>query len=121
MLDLKRITENPLELEAMLSRRHFGGVDTEKLKFLIEKVKDSKSKIDLARGERNSASKEIGGLLGQGKKEEAEKRKGEVKNLGDQIDSMEKSHEVLENSLLDIVIALPNFLDETVPVGKDEN
>ncbi|HQI19823.1 MAG TPA: serine--tRNA ligase, partial [Leptospiraceae bacterium] len=78
MLDLKRIQDNPEELESMLAKRRFDSASLAGLKDLIKTVKTLKADADKIRAERNSASKEIGNLIGQGKKDQAEKRKAEV-------------------------------------------
>jgi seryl-tRNA synthetase len=121
MLDLKRIQENPQELEEMLGKRNYKSFDSGKLKFLIEKLKDKKSKADEERSKRNSASKEIGNLIAQGKNAEAEKRKEEVKGLGDTIEIFERELEEVELELSGIVLELPNYPDSDVPVGQDAN
>ncbi len=117
MLDLKRIQDNPEELESMLQKRRFDAGNLAGLKELILAVKQLKTDADKIRAERNSASKEIGNLIGQGKKDAAEKRKSEVKNLGDQIAELEKRCEEEEAKLTDIVFGLPNFIEPEVPVG----
>ncbi|MCE9598646.1 MAG: serine--tRNA ligase [Spirochaetia bacterium] len=121
MLDLKRIQENPEELEQMLSSRNYQAGDLSGLRELIKKVKLLKADTDKIRQERNSSSKEIGALIGQGKKDEAEKRKSEVKDLGDKIAELETQCEAEETALADIVLGLPNFFEPEVPIGKDES
>ncbi len=120
MLDIKRIQQNPEELEEMLRARNFGGVDMTRIKELIEASRDAKYRLDEARSKRNSGSKEIGALLSQGKKEEAEKRKAEIKELGDTISSLEKEYDEAEQGLQEIVEGLPNYVEPDVPTGIDE-
>ncbi|MDH5656349.1 MAG: serine--tRNA ligase [Spirochaetia bacterium] len=120
MLDLKRIQENPDELEEMLTKRNFKAFDAGKLKTIIEKYKNQKSKVDEERSRRNYASKEIGNLISNGKKEDAEKLKAEVKGLGDVIENLEKDLESIETEMSGIVLELPNYPDSDVPVGSDE-
>jgi len=67
---------------------------------------------------RNAASKEIGALMGQGKKEEAEGRKKEVADLKEQIEQIEKSLGSVEAELQDSLVRLPNLPSEKVPKGK---
>ncbi len=120
MLDLRSIQENPAMLEDILARRRFKGVNVPELMAKLEESRSLKSKIDGLRGERNSASKEIGQLIGQGKKDEAEKRKSEVKGLGDEIHGLEeKYHGIQEAMELDLLL-LPNVIDPDVPDGEDE-
>jgi len=121
VLDLRRIQDNPDELEEMLRRRRFRGVDSVSLKSQIEDSKELKSKIDTARSNRNSASKEIGALMSQGKKDEAEKRKSEVKKIGEEISTLGNKYQISQNCLEEILTGLPNFLENDVPDGDDEN
>lgn len=121
MLELKRIQENPGELEEMLARRRFSGIDTAQFRKLIDRSRDAKHEIDAMRSERNTASKEIGGLIRQGQKEQAEKRKASVKHLGDKIAGLEHKYEQFDAEMQDVILALPNYLDADVPDGKDDS
>ena len=121
MLDLKRIQDNPSELESMLANRNYQGLDMNSFRELIDSTKKLKSSLDTLRMERNSASKEIGNLIAQGKKDEAEARKQSVQGLGDEIAAMETHFNDLESRLSELVIGLPNFIDSEVPIGKDEH
>jgi len=119
MLDLKRIQDNTDELMQMLASRNFQSGDISHLREAIAQVKLLKQEADKVRAERNAASKEIGALLGAGKKEAAEKRKTEVKDLGDRIAALEADVEKAETSLLDVVIGFPNYIEPEVPVGDE--
>lgn len=121
MLDLKRIQDNLDELMQMLSARNFSGGDISHLKESIAQVKLLKQEADKLRAERNSASKEIGTLLGSGKKDAAEKRKSEVKDLGDRIAALDADVEKTETALLDVVIGFPNYIEADVPVGDESH
>ena len=81
MLELKRIQENPDELEKMLKDRMFERVSVDEIKGLIQKSRDKKIEVDELRNERNRSSKDIGKLIGSGKKEEAEKRTKEGRDI----------------------------------------
>lgn len=120
MLDLKRIQDSPEELEGMLQKRNYSGVNIDELKGNIQATKELKFELDQARNRKNLASKEIGALIAQGKKEEAEARKEEVRTVSDEISSLEEKYRDVESSLLDQLIGLPNFIDDEVPTGKDE-
>lgn len=121
MLELKRIQENPQELEKMLQDRFFGGVSVEEIKSLIEGFRVKKQEADELRNERNRSSKEIGKLIGSGQKEEAEKRKEEVRITGDRISALEEDLSQIEQSLNEHILGLPNWLDPEVPIGADES
>lgn len=118
MLELKRIQENIAELDEMLSKRG-SKVDLSTLKATIEKSKKLRADAESLRSERNSSSKEIGALISQGKTDEAERRKAQVKTVGDNIAKLETELETLESSLSDVLLGLPNWIDETVPVGDE--
>lgn len=121
MLELKRIQENPAELEKMLSDRFYDRVSVDDIKVLIEKSKEKRQRADELRNERNRSSKEIGKLIGAGQKDQAEKRKEEVRKIGEEIADLEAELSALENSLSDLVLGLPNWLDPEVPIGPDES
>jgi seryl-tRNA synthetase len=119
VLDIRRIQENPEELEEMLRKRNFTGVRIDDLKSLIRRTKDLKYQLDEARSARNAQSKEIGNLISSGQRDEAERRKEEVRKIGDEIARLEKSHADLEEELAATVLGLPNFIDDEVPIGAD--
>ncbi|MCB1137164.1 MAG: serine--tRNA ligase [Leptospiraceae bacterium] len=121
MLELKRIQENPAELEKMLSDRFYDRVSVDDIKVLIEKSKEKRQRADELRNERNRSSKEIGKLIGAGQKDQAEKQKEEVRKIGEEIADLEAELSALENSLSDLVLGLPNWLDPEVPIGPDES
>lgn len=120
MLELRRIQDNPTELEDTLKKRHYTGLDLDAFRSMIEKTKSIKSELDTNRAEKNTTSKEIGQLIGQGKKDEAEKRKEEVKEINDTIASLEEQYRTLEEELQSILLGLPNYLENDVPEGVDE-
>jgi seryl-tRNA synthetase len=70
---------------------------------------------------RNSASKEIGALMQQGKKDEAEAKKTEVANVKEQQAALDAKRDEAENAMFELLGGLPNIPDESVPVGADEN
>lgn len=120
MLDLKLIQENPDALNELLRKRSTKGVDTDALHRLLGERLELLTKTDHLRNERNVASKEIGALLGKGEKDAAEKRKAEVKGLGDDIAKLESELGELETDLQETMQSLPNWLDDSVPEGADE-
>ena len=95
---------------------------------LVDKVFDMdqeyrqlKTKGDELRSKRNTISKQIGVLMGQGKKEEAEIAKVEVKEIGDEIENNETKEVELQTKIKEIMLIIPNIIDETVPIGKDDS
>jgi seryl-tRNA synthetase len=76
---------------------------------------------DELRMKRNSISKEIGGLMGQGKKEEAEAKKAEVQEINEKLSQNEGREEELKEEIKARMMKIPNIMDESVPVGKDDS
>ena len=81
----------------------------------------SKTKGDSLRAERNRISKTIGGLMKNGQKEEAEKVKAQVKEIGNEIDELEEKEARLAEEINKRMMVIPNIIDPTVPIGKDDS
>ena len=123
MLDMKFIRENP-EVVKENCRKKFQDAKVEKVDELLaldKEYRSYKTKDDELRGQRNSISKQIGALMAQGKKEEAEKVKEEVKQLGNQLEENEKKEEELFEKVRAIQMIIPNIIDPSVPIGKDDS
>jgi seryl-tRNA synthetase len=73
------------------------------------------------RSQRNKLSKEIGGFMRSGQKEEAEKIKNEVSEIAKELSNLEISEDSLGKQLKELILKIPNFIDETVPLGKDDS
>ena len=121
MLDLKRITESPDELNRMLERRGVRDFDAKNLAEKISSIHAIQQRLDEARSIRNSSSKEIGLLLRDGKKEEAESKKAQVAGLGDKIKTLEAEYDEKRVVLDELISGLPNWVDPDVPDGLDES
>jgi seryl-tRNA synthetase len=119
MLQLATLRNNPEWVKERLAVRHFrdtGLVDEllaldEERKKLVFQFDDTKARI-------NSASKEIGQLMGKGQKEEAETRKKEVEQLKTQLEPIQKNLESVEKQLQSMLVQLPNLPSSKVPEGK---
>ena len=85
-----------------------------------QEFRQLKTKGDELRAQRNTISKQIGALIGQGKKEEAERAKIEVREIGDEISKNEIREEELQTRIRETMLVIPNIIDETVPLGKDD-
>jgi len=85
---------------------------------LDDERKKLQAEFDATQAKINSASKEIGKLMGQGKKDEAEKNKGEVAGYKLQVNALSERMNVIEKSLFDLLVQLPNLPSEKVPPGK---
>lgn len=88
---------------------------------LDKKFREAKTEADNLRAQRNKASKEIGGLMKQGLREQAEKVKNEVQEIGQRIVDLEALEEKLSADIKKIMLVIPNLIDDSVPIGKDDS
>lgn len=121
MLDIKYIRANPNEARIRLEARGEEGSLIDKLLQLDEKRRSLMTELENLQAKRNTASKEIGALMGQGKKDEAEGKKSEVRNIGDQISKLNTEKDESESAFKGLLLTLPNLAHESVPVGGDES
>ena len=123
MLDLKFVRENPEIVKDNMRKKFQDGklplVD-EVIK-LDEENRSAKQEADNLRAERNKLSKQIGALMGQGKKEEAEEMKKKVTDTSDHLSALEEKERDLEERIKKIMMTIPNIIDPSVPVGKDDS
>ena len=123
MIDIKLIRENP-ELVKENIRKKFQDeklVLVDEVKALDEEYRSLRTKADDLRAQRNAASKQIGALMGQGKKAEAEEVKTNVKKIGEEIEACEKKEPELEELIREKMLVIPNIIDASVPIGKDDS
>ena len=123
MLDIKFIRENP-ELVKENIRKKFQDQKLELVDKVIEmdvRLRAIKTEVENLRAKRNSTSKQIGLLMKQGKREEAEAVKKEVALDGDRITQLTDEENKLGEELTQTVMVLPNIIDASVPVGKDDS
>ena len=123
MIDIKLIRENRELVKENIKKKF----QDEKLP-LVDEVyekdilyRESKTKADNLKSEKNKLSSEIGLLMREGKKEEAENIKENISKMNDEISSLESKEEELEKEIKDIMMVIPNIMDESVPVGKDDS
>ncbi len=123
MLDIKLIRENP-DLVKENMRKKF---QDSKLNLVDEvfdldtKYRQTKTRADELRGLRNKLSKQIGVLMGQKKFEEAEVIKKQVQKMAVELANIEASEEPLQQEIRQRMLVIPNLIDETVPLGKDDS
>ena len=123
MIDIKLIRENP-DLVKDNIRKKFQEeklVLVDEVKKLDEDYRALRTTADELRSKRNSISKQIGALMGQGKKEEAEQIKAEVKEIGNKIEECEQQEPLLEEEIRKRMLVIPNIIDESVPIGVDDS
>jgi seryl-tRNA synthetase len=120
MLDIKFVRENQ-ELVAQAMANRNAKWDAEKFAELDEARRASIAEEETLQAKRNAASKEIGKLMGQGKREEAEAIKEEVNALKGQLEAASAKREEVDAALKTILMSTPNIPHETTPIGKDEN
>ncbi len=123
MLDIKFVRENPDVVKENIKKKFQDAklplVD--KAIELDERNRAIKSEVEALRAERNAASKQIGGLMAQGKREEAEALKAEIAKKGARTDELTAEEKAVEEELLQVMMKIPNIVDPSVPVGRDDS
>ena len=123
MIDIKLIRENP-ELVRENIKKKFQDeklVLVDEVAKLDKEFRDAKTRADALRGDRNRISKEIGKLFGQGKREEAEAAKQQVKDMETDLQNLEIKETELEAEIRQRMMLIPNIIDPSVPIGKDDS
>jgi seryl-tRNA synthetase len=123
MLDLKFVRENPEIVKQNIKNKFQDSklpmVD-EVLSLDIES-REAKQKADSLRAERNKISKEIGGLMAKGKRAEAEELKNQVTKDSEMLAELEAKEVELEEKIKKIMMTIPNIIDPSVPIGKNDS
>ena len=123
MLDIRFVRENP-EIVKENIRKKFQDA---KLPLVDEVIaldiesRQNKTKADQLRADRNKYSKQIGALMHQGKKEEAEQMKALVNAQGEELAAAEAKEEELQAEIKKRMKIIPNIIDASVPIGKDDS
>lgn len=123
MLDIKFVRENPDAVKENIKKK-FQDAKLPLVDEVIEldaKLRAAKTKADELRAIRNKTSKEIGALMAQGKKDEAEEAKKKVTAFGDELAELEKQETETEEQLTKKMMVIPNIIDPSVPIGKDDS
>ncbi len=122
MIDIKFLRENPEAVKENIRKKF----QDEKLPLVDEVIaldaerRATQQQVDDLKANRNKISKQIGALMGQGKKEEAEKVKAEVANEGAKIEELDAKQKELEEKILKDMMIIPNIIDPSVPIGKND-
>ena len=123
MIDIKLIRENPELVKENIKKKF----QDEKLGLVDEiyeydkTYREYKLEGDNLRAKRNDLSSQIGGLMREGKKDEAEKIKMQVGEINNQIDELEEKEARLEEEIKNRMMVIPNIIDPSVPIGKDDS
>ena len=123
MLDIKFLRENPDAVKENIKKKF----QDQKLPMVDEvialdaELRATKNEVATLRAKRNKDSKLIGGLMAQGKKAEAEEIKTEIAKEGDRIDELTAKENVLEEKIKKIMMVIPQMIDSSVPIGKDDS
>ncbi len=123
MIDIKFLRENP-EIVKQNIKNKFQDSKLPLVDEVIELDKENRKNIQLAeelRANRNKYSKQIGALMAQGKKDEAMEMKKLVTQQGEQLAEAEKKEAELQEKIKNIMMIIPNIIDPSVPIGKDDS
>ena len=123
MIDIKFLRENPEAVKQNI-RNKFQDSKLELVDKVIELDAESravKAQADELRANRNKISKQIGALMAQGKKEEGMALKEEVTRQAEQLAELEKKEEDLSAKVTEIMMVIPQMIDPSVPIGKDDS
>ena len=123
MIDIKFLRENPDIVRENIKKK-FQDAKLPLVDEVIEldaEKRATQQKADSLRANRNKLSKQIGALMGQGKKAEAEEVKAQVKAQSDELIAAEAKEKELDEKILKIMMTIPNIIDASVPVGKDDS
>ena len=123
MIDIKFLRENPDIVRENIKKK-FQDAKLPLVDEVIEldaEKRATQQKADSLRASRNKLSKQIGALMGQGKKAEAEEVKAQVKAQSDELIAAEAKEKELDEKILKIMMTIPNNIDASVPVGKDDS
>ena len=123
MLDIRFVRENPDVVKQNIRNKF----QDDKLPLvnevieLDEKSRELKTKGDILRAEKNKLSKQIGACMAQGMKDEAEELKRRVSADAEELEAMEKEQAELDEKIKKIMMTIPNIIDASVPIGRDDS
>ena len=123
MIDIKFLRENPDAVKENIKKK-FQDSKLPLVDEVIEldaQLRKAQQRGDSLRADRNRISKEIGGFMAKGQKDEAEKAKAQVKEFSDELAALEKQEEELTEKVKKIMMTIPNIIDPSVPIGKDDS
>ena len=123
MLDIKFVRANPDIVKENIKKKF----QDDKLPMVDEviaydkELREAKTRVEYLRSQRNTISKQIGALMGQGKKDEAEEAKKQVAAMADEMAALDVKEQELTEKVRKIMLVIPNIIDDSVPIGKDDS
>ena len=123
MLDIKFLRMNPELVRENIKKKYQDSKlpMVDEVLELDQRNRDIKQEVEALRAEKNKASKEIGACMAQGKKEEAEKLKEKVAEKAEDIEKLSAEEREVETQIKKMMMAIPNIIDDSVPIGKDDS
>lgn len=123
MLDIKFLRENPEIVKENIKKKFQDKklVLVDEVIELDKEMRKAKTEADSLRANRNKLSKQIGALMAQGKRDEAESTKTLVKEQGDTLSQLEEKERTLSEEIKKRMMVIPNIIDPSVPIGKDDS
>ncbi len=123
MIDIKLIRTNPELVKENIKKKFQDEkiVLVDEVLALDTEFRDAKTRCDYLRSQRNSISKQIGALMAQGKKDEAEETKKKVTSMADELEALNVKVDELEAQIREKMLVIPNIIDDSVPLGKDDS
>ena len=122
MLDIKLVRSNPELVKENIKKKFQDDklVLVDEVISLDEEYRAARTHCDELRNQRNVISKQIGGLMANGKKDEAEQAKKQVAAAADELSKLEASEEKLQGEIRKRMLVIPNIIDKSVPIGKND-
>lgn len=123
MIDIRLVRTNPELVKENIKKKF----QDEKLVLVDEvldfdkRFREARTRCDELRNQRNTISKQIGMLYGQGKREEAEAAKKQVASINDELAALEQDEETFEAEIKKRMMVIPQIIDDSVPIGKDDS
>lgn len=123
MIDIRLVRTNPELVKENIKKKF----QDEKLVLVDEvldfdkRFREARTRCDELRNQRNTISKQIGVLYGQGKRDEAEAAKKQVASINDELAALEQDEETFEAEIKKRMMVIPQIIDDSVPIGKDDS
>ena len=123
MLDIKFVRSNPEVVKQNIKNKFQDSKlpPVDEVLELDQKNREIKGEVEALRAEKNKTSKQIGAMMAQGKKEEAEELKRKVTESADKMEALSAEEKEVEEKIKKIMMTIPNIIDPSVPIGKDDS